>query len=84
MSTRPYFSDLVLAELARARAAYGPISTIHEAFGLIYEQLDQFTDLLKLKRRDAHRLLHELVQIAAMCQRSAEDLCLLPAPEEGT
>lgn len=74
------FNDLVEDEVARKRkCGRPPIHGFHEAYGLLAEELDEFFDQVKLKakRRNLANSLHELVQIAALCQRTAEDLGLL-------
>lgn len=74
-----FFSDLVFGEIEKARARNAPINSAHEGFAVIAEELDEFWDEVR-KRRSQHdpvRMLAELVQVAAMCQRTAEDLGLL-------
>lgn len=67
------FARLVAGELARARKMHEHIHRPHEGYAVIKEQLDQFWDLLRQKHHPADRQLHELIQIAAMAQRTAED-----------
>ncbi len=73
------FSDLVAAELVSARRQFPPMHTSHEAYAVIQEELDELWDEVKLhqRKRDPAKLLKELVQVAAMCHRAAEDLHLL-------
>ena len=73
------FLQMVHDELARARVAHGPIQTAHEGWAVIFEELDEFWDLVRLKKeeRDPAEMLKELIQTAAMCQRTAEDLGLV-------
>lgn len=76
------FHELVAAELARARRKNAPFHTRHEGLAVIEEE---FLELrAEVFRREPHRekLLGELVQVAAMCQRFAEDLLNCP-PEPG-
>ncbi len=70
------FAELVRLELAKARGAHVPIRSIHEGYAIIQEELDEFWDEVKKKRefRNPVRLMEELVQIAAMVQRTAEDV----------
>lgn len=71
------FSILQSNELVRARNKHGKkFSSAHEAYAIIKEELDEFWDGVK-KDVVSYHLLDELVQIAAMCQRAAEDLDLL-------
>lgn len=71
------FTSLVFWELQRARAA-NPESmhSLHEAHSVILEEVEEFWDQVKLKasKRDHANILEELVQIAAMARRAAEDL----------
>lgn len=72
------FTEDVLWEVATARSNYPPIASLHEGFAIILEEVDEFWDEVKKKpkKRDRASLYNELVQIAAMCQRTAEDLQL--------
>ena len=68
------FQKLVEAELARARAKHpNPIKSLHYYYAVILEEVDEFWDLVKSQKPDKAKVLEELVQIAAMCQRAAED-----------
>lgn len=62
-------------ELAAARSHYPPINTIHEGYAIILEEMDEFWYQVKKRpnARDPHLLYHELIQIAAMCMRTADD-----------
>jgi hypothetical protein len=71
------FTDLVELELAAARTKFFALHSGHEAFGVIYEELDEFWDEVKRQDRDPDAMLKELVQTAAMCARAAEDLGLI-------
>jgi hypothetical protein len=69
------FPALVKAELERARRLHpGNQRCLHEAYGVLQEEVDEFWDLVKFKKPDPKKVLEELVQVAAMAQRSAEDL----------
>lgn len=75
----PYFSELVQAELQRARAKFGPIHSMHEGKAVIEEELEEFWECTRSWKGDEPaqikmNALKELVQIAAMAQRTAEDL----------
>lgn len=50
----------------------------HYAYAVILEELDEFWVEVKKKRSDKKRLLEELIQVAAMAQRAAEDMGLIP------
>lgn len=66
----------VQAELKHARARYPNLHSLHEAYAVIAEELDEFWDHVRLRpvRRDKAAIRKELVQIAAMAQRACEDL----------
>ena len=72
------FPDLVRAELIRARDGHGPINSLHEGFAVILEEVDEFKAEVWKKRskRNLKKTLAELVQVAAMAQRTAEDVLL--------
>ena len=68
------FTDLVEAELLKARAKFptgmhGP----HESYAVILEELDEFWDEVRSQNHYPGKMLKELVQVAAMCARAAED-----------
>jgi hypothetical protein len=73
------FADNVAIELKRARSLHPPISSAHEGYAVILEELDEFWEEVRKRRskRDALRMYDELVQVAAMAQRVAEDTVLL-------
>lgn len=75
------FAQLVEAELARARAKHGSIRGPHEALGVILEEFDELKAEIYRKVLDREATLEELVQLAAMCRKAAEDLELLDEPE---
>ena len=72
------FTDRVALELARAQTLYPPLHSAHEAYAVLAEELDEFWDQVRTQDvlRDRTAMLAELVQIAAMAQRAAEDLGL--------
>jgi len=56
------------------------ITTMHEAYGLLLEELDEFWDDVKAKpskRRDKPDIVKEPAQIAALAERTAIDLELV-------
>ena len=73
------FPQLVHAELTAARRGHKPMNSVHEGYAVILEEMEEFWDECKKKSalRDKGRMLDELVQIAAMCQRCAEDCGLV-------
>jgi hypothetical protein len=74
------FPEHVEAELASARIKHPRmIQGAHDGYAKILEELDEFWEIVKAKEenRDADEMLKELIQTAAMCQRTAEDIGLL-------
>lgn len=68
------FQELVAAELLRARSKHPALqTTLHEGYGVLLEEVDEVWDLVKSQRPDPLNLLKELVHVAAMAQRFAED-----------
>ena len=76
------FEDEVRHELARARRLHAPIHSLHEGYAVIAEELDEFWEHVRMRpsKRDLKAARAELIQIAAMCQRTAEDVIDRPAP----
>lgn len=74
------FNEMVSDELVRARMLHPqPVANLHDGYGRIAEEFDAFWDEVKQpnSRRRRQDLLMELVQVAAMCRRVAEDCGLL-------
>ncbi len=72
------FAERVRAELAGARQLHRAMAGPHEAYAVILEELEEFWEGVK---HDHYKtavgrtaMVDELVQIAAMCQRAAEDV----------
>jgi hypothetical protein len=74
------FPLLVSAELISATNKFGPINSLHEGYAIILEELDEFWDAVKSKESDSLDILMELVQVAAMCQRTAMDCIKIAGP----
>ena len=74
--TEKQFPQRVVAELANARAIHPDLASAHEGYAVILEELDEFWEEVRKrkKERDKTRMYEELVQIAAMAQRTAEDV----------
>lgn len=73
------FAADVALELASARAKHpGTTHSAHEGYAVMLEEVDEVWDEVKKnsKRRDHKKMYEELVQVAAMAQRMAEDLNL--------
>lgn len=72
------FPALVAAELGRADETFGPLHSPHQACAVIFEELCELWFEVMRRFRSGPAMLKELTQIAAMCQRAAENLDLLP------
>lgn len=70
------FAQCVREEIERARSKYKPLATLHEGYAVLLEEVDEFWDMVKLKpsQQKSGEIYNELVQIAAMAQRCAEDV----------
>lgn len=73
------YSDVcadVLAELHRAERHGASFASLHEAYAVILEELDEVWDITKQKRknRSESELLKELVQVAAMAIKAIESM----------
>src|SRR5688572_11783524 len=72
------FAELVAKELNKARTKHpGKQRSVHEGYAVILEEVDEFWDLVKEQAPTKDAMLKELVQIAAMAQRTAEDLSII-------
>ena len=79
--TSPFLRDCC-AELLRAEDAHPRLHSLHEAYAVIAEELDELWDQVRLKHgnRDPWMIRIELLQIAAMAWRTARDLGYEDAP----
>jgi hypothetical protein len=79
-----YFEDLVAEELNDCRGKHKPINSCHEGYAVLLEEVEEFwVEVMKKRsKRDKQKLLMELVQIATVAQRVAEDLGLLDCLED--
>lgn len=64
-------------ELERAIGLHGPMNSLHEAYAVILEELDEVWDHVKLKQslRDMKEVRKELIQTAAMCVKTIIQIC---------
>lgn len=69
------YSD-IKDELQRAKVHGESFSSLHEAYAVILEELDEVWEVTKLKRknRDREELRKEFVQIAAMAVKAIDSL----------
>jgi len=78
------FRQLVTMELTNARKLHGPIRSRHEGYAVILEEVRELEEVVFRRKENittAH-LVEELTQVAAMAQRMAEDLNLVPADQK--
>lgn len=69
------FAKLVVKELARARFKHPtPQQSAHEGYGVMLEEVDEVWTNVK-RDSSLEEMVAELVQVAAMAQRFAEDVC---------
>jgi NTP pyrophosphatase (non-canonical NTP hydrolase) len=72
------FSQLVIDELSKARQQHpGKQHSAHEGYAVLLEEVDEVKALVWGRARDEAfkaALKKELIQVAAMAQRTAEDL----------
>lgn len=70
------FAYLMNRELKRARNKHPkPMNSHHEAYAVVLEELDEVWDEVKSQHANPQRIIAELIQVAAMCNRWAEDVC---------
>lgn len=71
------FAGDVKRELARARRKHkSPINSVHEGFAVLLEEVTEVQHETFRSRHYPNLLRKELIQVAAMAQRIAEDLSL--------
>lgn len=70
------FFDAAKAELARARAMHAPYTSSHHGYAVLLEEVDELWEEVRKRRqnRDPLAMLRELIQIAAVAARFAEDV----------
>jgi len=68
----------VAIEICSARCAHPDYNSLHEAYAIIKEELDEFWEEVRKKtaKRSATRCREELVQIACTAIRAVSDLAL--------
>lgn len=69
------FPELQAAELRDAQQLHPPLKSSHEGYAVILEELDEVWAHVKAKQQDLPAMRRELVQVAAMAQRMAEEIC---------
>ncbi len=73
--TDPFLQDLD-AELTRAEHNHASFHSVHEAYAVLLEEVDEFWEEVRKKRkeRDPAKMREELVQIAAVAWRAVRNL----------
>ena len=68
---------LVKQELEKAQRNYEPMSSAHEGWAVILEEVDELWEEVKKKpsTRSFDRMEHEAIQVAAMAVRFLIDIC---------
>ena len=63
-------------EVERAKMHGESFSSLHEAYAVLLEEVDELWDITRMKRRDRdpNEIRKELIQIAAMAVKSLESL----------
>jgi hypothetical protein len=72
-------------ELTEAREKYGAFNSTHEAYAVLIEEVNELWDVIKEKNKAGNdnsiealekkqKMIHELIQIAAIAQRTIEEL----------
>lgn len=76
------FLERLDGEFKRACQKFRPLNSSHEAYAVILEELQEFwiEVMKKREQRSREAMLKELVQVAAMCWRAANDMGLLSRP----
>jgi len=73
------FLHKVAIELMHARSQHAKQNSLHEGYAVLLEEVEEFWIEVKKRssERDPQLLLSELIQIAAMAARCAEDCGLI-------
>lgn len=69
------FQSLQRQELAQAKLKHPPLKSAHEGYAVILEELDEVWAHVKTKQPNYRAMRRELIQVAAMAQRMAEEIC---------
>lgn len=66
---------LIIDEADRAEAAHGHYTSLHEAYAVLLEEVDELWDIVKLKKKDRRRedLIEEVTQIGAIALKILRD-----------
>ncbi len=66
----------VIVELRQAMLNHKPINSLHEGYGVILEELDEFWEEVRKQEKDrqSYRQRKEMIQVAAMAIRIILDV----------
>ncbi len=67
--------DEVVAELERATALHGPMSSAHEGYAVLQEEVNELWEEVKAKDGSLEATRNEASQVAAMAIRFILDCC---------
>lgn len=72
---RQLILDEIHSELIRSNKLHPQFKSLHEAYAVILEEVDEFWDEVKKKDviRDKENIKSELIQICAMCVKTIEN-----------
>ncbi len=73
ISWNSFLSDMG-HELVSARCMHDPMPTAHHAYSVILEELEEFWEEVRKKEPSRDAMRNELIQVATMAWRAAEDL----------
>jgi hypothetical protein len=65
----------VRQEAASAQESYGDFASMHEAFGVLWEEFEELGEAVRMRQGEgdrAHCIAHEAIQVAAVALRMAE------------
>lgn len=64
------------SEVSNAKRTYGHFNSTHEVYGVLIEEVEEFWAEVKKKPDDTNvtSMIKELIQIAAIAQRAANEL----------
>jgi hypothetical protein len=71
-------------EANRAIVGHGQYHSVHEAYAILMEEVDEFWTQVKKKRknRDPKNIYHELMQVAAVAAKAALKFGVRPTPKK--
>ncbi len=74
--------DEVVAELERATALHGSMSSPHEGYAVLQEEVNELWEEVKAKDGSLEAIRNEAIQVAAMAIRFILDCCTDEEEEE--